>query len=549
MVINMAETRTYEIRTSLTLEDYRQLVWGIERIVLDSISNHLPADSNGTTTSVKLKQDSVYVDWKEADKTKETTEVVFEDNGSGYDAGLLSVLFSPKAGDPLSVGQFGEGLKRIAMAALREGLDVEYRSRNWRAKPFTTKESIGRHNISRLCFRVTENGDQLEGSRTVFTNPSRQLVDEVFQLPQKVLALNSNYRELHNERDNVKTPDDIFLSFIETHFAHNPSLISNDHYQGMIPKARYHSRIIEMADDSQALFVKGVRIQGIDALFSYDLGIEDISPDRMFAHTEKALDAIEFLLKGCSNTAVIERILQEAESNPYRTCYEFRAFAPRGLERKLGGIYEERNYKEIDPGMSRTQNSKFLKKLEKPNLWVTTFKQLYGENALLASENTNANNDATLLGYRPVRLNVFIGKYLRNNGLKSVDEITKDVEYHWVNRDELTDEERAMIARTDEINVAVLEERIFIDVRVYTGLFTKTGREVSASLGAYITEGDGTKYIGIKRSQLSGFRDFSTTYIHELGHYVTEAGDADRRFTEFFVTALSRMIELYTKKG
>jgi len=43
--------------------------------------------------------------------------LLFEDNGAGYDAGLLSVLFSTKRADALSVGQFGEGLKLIAAAA------------------------------------------------------------------------------------------------------------------------------------------------------------------------------------------------------------------------------------------------------------------------------------------------------------------------------------------------------------------------------------------------------------------------------------------------
>src|SRR3989339_1153271 len=86
-------SRNYTIETSLTL-DYRKSAWGIERIVLDSVSNHLPADSKGTVTTVRIKQDGQWADLKKADPTQPAEEVIFEDNGFGYDAGLLSVLFS-----------------------------------------------------------------------------------------------------------------------------------------------------------------------------------------------------------------------------------------------------------------------------------------------------------------------------------------------------------------------------------------------------------------------------------------------------------------------
>ena len=51
--------RTYELLTSIALS-YRQSAWGIERIVLDAISNHLPKDSGGTKVNVLLKQGENY---------------------------------------------------------------------------------------------------------------------------------------------------------------------------------------------------------------------------------------------------------------------------------------------------------------------------------------------------------------------------------------------------------------------------------------------------------------------------------------------------------
>ncbi|MBI5002216.1 hypothetical protein HZC31_02430 [Candidatus Woesearchaeota archaeon] len=536
----MAETRTYEIETSLVLEDFRQLSWGIERIVLDSISNHLPADSNGTTTSVKLEQDGVYVDWREADRTKKTTELVFEDNGSGYDAGLLSVLFSPKAGDPFSVGQFGEGLKRVASAALKEGLEVEYRSKNWRAKPFRKSEHIGGHNINRLCFRVTENGDRLEGSRTVFTNPSVQLLDEVFQIDKKVLALNKDYTVLYDEKEREDDPFGFAVYTLENNknspltsipiaascevlptrntaslldyeigsqqaVGHLTQFRNKAHY-GSSPKRKYNSRIIQMQDDTTSLFVKGVRVEEIEGIFSYDLGLDDISPDRMFVHRDKALDDLEELLKDCTNTEVIEKILQRTHDDPEKWYYECYAFAKRGPSKN--GLYGE-----INDDISMLRTIKMFKenlsiknylKIQK-NLWVTTFKKMYGENAVLASDDVNTNQDALLMEYTPVKLNRCIATYLKENGVQTADTIRKEHEYHWIERSDLTEDEQQMLTRVDEINAALLEERIPIDVRVYSGLFTKTGREVESSKGVQITEADGTRYIGIKRERLRAY--------------------------------------------
>jgi hypothetical protein len=553
---------TYEIETSLTL-DYRKSAWGIERIVLDSIANHLPDDSNGTITSVRLKQDGQFVDLKEADKEKQVEEAVFEDNGSGYDAGLLSVLFSPKAADSLSVGQFGEGLKMVAAAALRHGLDVEYRSRNWRAIPYTKPENIGGHSINRLCFRVTENGDNLEGSRTVFTKPSEALIAEIFELPGKVLALNDSYRELHNEKDNVDYTLTQFKGY-ETYTVPlwKPCAVRKS--------SRYKSRIIEMTDGSTSFFIKGVRIQGSNSLFSYDLGLSNISPDRIFADKESVLDEIEALLKGCSNIEVIEKVLREAHRIPDRYCDEFEAFRDRKSAQTLGqnmglgrpmltDYFRGRNETNLNTllgeGKVDIEAGKYLEYLKSyadnmpQNHWVVTFRKLFGEDAVIASHDTNINSDAEIMGYRPIKLNYSVADYLSANGILSADKIENTQEYRWIHDEDLTDSEAEMLRRVREINQVVLGEERDIDVRVYSGLFLKSGREVESSNGVHVTEQDGTKYIGVKRSRLGTLKDFTTTYIHELGHTETGAGDADRRFTEFFVKALSKLSIHYMNQG
>ena len=172
-----ASVKQYSIETSLTL-DYRKSKWGLERLVLDGVSNHLPDDSKSTLVSVKLKQSGEYYDLQIVDPTKPVEEIIFEDNGQGYNAQLLSVLFSTKSADERSVGQFGEGLKLVAATALRESVYIEYQSRNWTAKPYAKHETIATTELDRLCFAITENGHNIHGSRTVIRNPSQKVIDE-----------------------------------------------------------------------------------------------------------------------------------------------------------------------------------------------------------------------------------------------------------------------------------------------------------------------------------------------------------------------------------
>ncbi len=504
----------YEFPTSLTLS-YRESAWGLERIVLDSISNHLPADSKGTNVAVKLKQNGIYVDLKQADPSKETEEVVFEDDGAGYDVRLLSILFSSKFADALSVGQFGEGLKLVATAALRKGIRLEYNSRNWTAAPFAKKECIDEHGFSRLCFKVIENGNSLKGSKTVFLNPSKELLDEIFELPEKVLALNEDYRELYNEKDCIDGLS-YFLSKL----------------------GGYNSRIIGLDTEERALFIKGVFVSKIPAIFSYDLGLANIAPDRMFADTDKVLNRVESLLKGCANPEVIAAVLKEAHDNPQKLYYEFMAFE----NRKVGDILDrKKNYNEFEPSFKIEIKDKYGLKGEKENLWASVFKMIYGEKAVIASNDTDINKDAEIMGYKPIKLNGGIADYLKKAGIENADEFVQEKEYRWVSNNELTQDELSVLKRANRINEAI-GFKDTPETRIYSGLFLKSGREVETSKGVYINKRDGTKFIGIKRSVLKDRNDFDVTYIEELGHHISQAPDYSRAFADYFIQVVADLI-------
>lgn len=553
--------KKYNIETSLTL-DYRKWNWGIERILLDAISNHLPDDSKGTKTTITFKQGEQYKDLKTFDPSKPVDEIIFEDDGSGYDAKLLSVLFSTKELGGTSVGQFGEGLKMISAAALREDITLQYQSRNWSASPYTKHEKIDDQSIDRLCFAIEENGTHIKGSRTVIKEPSERVIVELLKIPEKVLLFNDEYRELHNEKDNIDFPKSVFA---------NRYIITPIKFDEFIPdqindknKTKYHSRIIDMqkpthnTDNSThhpSLFVKGVYIRSISAIFSYDLGIESITPDRAYANEQILLRTIEDLLKRCKNEEVISAVIKKAHKDPRGQDLELRCFAPNYSENIREKKYRRMEYDPYDNPIFHAREYKknygelkikdivdsIEKKVNTPSNWANVFRKMYGNEAVIASEDTNKNEDAKLMGYNPIKINSDVGKYLKYQGILEVDEFDFKIEYRWMNLEQLTEREASILKIAENLNEVLLGERKNVPVKVYSGLFADNGREIKSSKGIHVWQKDGEKYIGIKRDQLVDEATFAKTYVHELGHYVTDQGDYNRTFTDFFVQAVAKL--------
>jgi len=547
------ETRTYDVQTSLTT-DYRKNNWGLGRIVLDGISNHLPEDSGGTRTTVKIKQGGVYRDLKSADPSVAAEEVVFEDDGKGFDSGLLGLLYSTKAADTMSVGQFGEGLKMISAAALRAGQEIEFKSKNWSAVPFAQDETVGGNALKRLCFRVSENGHHLQGSRTVFKKPSKTLLEEVFKIPENVLAFNDSYRELpqdtlmeiFNEYSLKEKKEDIyghikdFMRIVSTETkSYAPKILLPPN---ILQTSSYRSRIIDLQNGKTEFFVKGIRVHDLCSIFSYDLGLNDITPDRIYANREKMLSGIELLLMGSKNPEVIDKVLKAAGDDNYRSFVEFDALGNRnrlsGVERDFKCDY---NYYDNNINLSKTLNiylSEFDENMSK-SAWAEGFERVYGKNAVIASGDTNVNTDAELMGFKPVRLNKNIGDYLQAYGVQSAKDIKNEKQYRWIDEKDLTEEERKMISLSGEID-AFLGNKKSVPVRVYSGVFMQSGREITSNPAVYVTEENGIKYIGIRRDVLKDPMQFIERYVHEKGHDITSAVDYSRDFAEFFIERLAK---------
>ncbi len=124
------------IETSVTLQ-YQADQWSTERIALDGVQNHLPTDSGGSRVDIDLLVNGTWTPYARSTSISPTQveAIRFADDGRGYSCDLLGVFHSSKAGDTKSVGQFGEGVKMLSAACVREGIDLELRSRDWSAIP------------------------------------------------------------------------------------------------------------------------------------------------------------------------------------------------------------------------------------------------------------------------------------------------------------------------------------------------------------------------------------------------------------------------------
>jgi hypothetical protein len=270
------------IDSSLTL-DYEKKNWGPERICLDGIQNHLPSDSKGEKVLVRLQVGGEWVSLAEAKNNRnKVTAVRFIDDGVGFDVKNLDLLYSTKAGEEDSRGQFGEGMKMMAAAALRENLAPELESQNWRARPAPKAETLRdtRNNqdrvVNRLSFQVDHlAGQPMIGSRTTFWQPNQEFLNEVFQIEDKVLALREKYKPV----------------FIGT-----------------------KGQIVDL--EPGRLFVKGIYVATKASIFSYNFDDVETNRDRNTITSEHIEDRVVDIVGEISSKTLAKRFLKQCLLQP-----------------------------------------------------------------------------------------------------------------------------------------------------------------------------------------------------------------------------------------
>lgn len=535
-------------RTTRTIDGpaglgYRANKWGLERLVVDGVSNHLPHDSGGTVVKVLLKQNGAWVDFSAADKAVKVDAVAFADNGRGYDYELLGIMESVlKDAGGLNVGQFGEGLKLIATAALRAGVKLEFQSRNWSATPDKRDLNLRDRKLEKLTFNVTEYADEIEGSRTVITDPPQELMDIVWKLPELVLHFAKDQKVL-------------FATHEPKYFIKNGPF--------------YPERILAKGDQSARLYIKGVSVKPVpNALFSYDLFSADIHPDRNGGDEAPLNAKVAELLKDCDDEQVLQAvILAAAQEQTTESTFELRVLQEEQNAEKMmlmgrrktlnAGTWSRYLYQDYFPDHTDMLLWARQQKINRVPPWVKAFHDLFDEEtpggekrvAVLGSENETTNMEAELMGYKPVVLNRAVRTLLTKLGVPTAKGLSngQSHEYRYVADEALTEKERELLSLTKYVQDVLIESGVMTaaqipngGLRIFSARVTSvTGKEDASTLG-YCEMNTGE--IGIRRDQLQDEFAFLSTYVHELGHAVTKKGDADREFTDFFVRALAAMM-------
>lgn len=269
---------TEVLDTSITLE-YEKKNWGVERICLDGIQNHLKTDSCGTGTWVQCLVDGQWVSVDEAKNNKEKIKSVrFIDDGVGFDVKNLVLFWSTKSQEKDSKGQFGEGMKMVAAASLREGLDMEMQSQNWSARPFGKKIDVQNtrknttEKVEQLSFNVDHyDQDNIIGSKTIFHKPSKEFIDEVLKIEDKVLELEDKY---------------------------SPLFIGEK------------GQIVRRAEGG--VFVKGIFVKNENTLFSYNFDDVETNRDRNSIVNERVNSRVSSIIEELNDKHLIKTLLQKS---------------------------------------------------------------------------------------------------------------------------------------------------------------------------------------------------------------------------------------------
>ncbi len=323
------------------LDDYRQQSWGVERVCLDGMQNHLPSDSGGTNCYLHFLVNDVWVDVETARLTPEKiTKVRFSDDGVGFTYKNLLFLHSTKTSESGSVGQFGEGMKLASMASVNLGLGMEFQSRNWSAFAVGEKEEIvntrdndNTEKRTRLVYDITEyEGEPIKGSRTIFHTPTPEFIKYALELPEKILHLNPNYKPLFKSN---------FGDIVST-------------------------------TKGGDIFVKGVFIKHINSFFSYNFDDAEVNPDRNNIINKNIYNAIDEIMQEVSDKEILRMLIANIlEKNRNNTSKWNLRYNRDSYEAEMGSHWELLNKFKHQQGM--------------PSLWKEAFEEVCN-----ATEHENA---------------------------------------------------------------------------------------------------------------------------------------------------------------
>jgi hypothetical protein len=320
------------IDTKITI-DYGGEVWRDQkRILLDALQNHIDAQNGEipnlsfTVTGSDGKITKVsQIELSELGNEYRIVGVSIQDQGKGYTTPYLSSLGASTKGDE-DIGKFGEGLKMLTASAVRQGINVELSSRNWKAKPTSYETTVrdyetGRNKIfTMLGYQMDWTDNNQVGSSTEFS-----------VLPSTLEAGQQSLSEVQlSERE--KTWQE-WMSVVDPRHTNQYGQRGLDRF--IAPKEEdIHTDGIVKVINSQPgrIFEKGLFIPNQATtqpmMFGYDLDESIIDTRERNAYNEGLLD--NYLKEYYSNLTdkdLIKRIVEKVKANPDTDFYEYKFFS------------------------------------------------------------------------------------------------------------------------------------------------------------------------------------------------------------------------------
>lgn len=239
-------------------------------------------------------------------------------------------------------------------------------------------------------------------------------------------------------------------------------------------------------------------------MFSYNLTSQNVNPDRNMMDSSQVKSAVRDVISRCDDPQVVTEIVRNAVDNE-QDVFEFQTLNFEEGNAHLGELYK------------------------------TIFHSMFGEKAVLYTDDPFTFATAKHWGYKPIKVNRGVRQTLRNAGVITDSEVIKEgFNAEYIGLDELTEEERGTLGRYQQVDQCLGVESAETP-RVYTRVFAKNGEELPYP-------GFFNGQVHIRKDQLGDLFTFVDTYKHEKGHAVTGASDPEDRFRDFFEKRLTGYI-------
>ncbi len=348
----LTETNTGKdfLGANITL-DYGGEVWrDPRRILLDAIQNHIDA-KNDTIPDIAYTvvdpSGNVQQITKEALATRDESwkiiGMTISDTGEGYPTPYLTMLGKSTKGDD-DIGKFGEGLKMLSAAAVRQGIAVNLHSRDWQATPTSYTQTVKDYETGKdktfdtLGYNLAWQDQSQRGSQTQFS---------FLTLPSDITQLTTTQQAELNDTYSEKSK--IWQAWVDVL---DPRKADQYGRRGLtryvLPKDdRPHTDgiVTLLTDRPGSVYEKGLLIPGESTqprIFGYNVDETIIDTRERNAFNQKLLDAYarEYFYQ-LTDKDIMRQILETAKQHPEIDYYEYKFFSSHNVSDKTKALWRQ----------------------------------------------------------------------------------------------------------------------------------------------------------------------------------------------------------------